>query len=81
LIEHADEVRDRAALYLHLLNLEEEKKPSVSDLVFGDGMVDVTALENYLNENKGALVGSETALQIDLSVLKHVEEKVQPAHK
>jgi len=73
LVEHADEVRDRAALYLHALNLEEEKKSNISDFVFGEQKVDVSALEAYLIANKSDLLKGETPVKIDMSTLKPVE--------
>ena len=75
LLEHTDEVRDRAALYLHALNLEEEKKPEVSELIFGENHIDVSALETFLMANKESLGNSDKPLQIDLSALKSEEPK------
>ena len=75
LLERADEVRDRAALYLHALDLEAEKRNSLTGLVLGEKQVDVTALENFINNNKTALINSDKALEIDLSSLKHEEVK------
>ena len=75
LLERADEVRDRAALYLHALDLEAEKRNSLTGLVLGEKQIDVTALENFINNNKTALINSGKALEIDLSSLKHEEVK------
>jgi len=81
LVEHADEVRDRAAIYLQIIDLESNKKSSMTDLAFGEGNVDITALENYLNENKEGLVSKDKALQIDLSQLKQEEQAKAPTTK
>ncbi len=73
-MEYADEVRDRAALYLHVLNLdsaaEGAQNPSIPALAFGESAIDVSALESYLNANKAELSGSGKPVQIDLSALK-----------
>jgi predicted transcriptional regulator len=73
LIEHADEVRDRAAIYLQIIDLESGKKSSMTDLAFGEGNINVSALENYLKENKDSILSNEKALQIDLTKLKQEE--------
>lgn len=75
LVERADEVRDRAALYLHTLNLDSEERNSLAELVFGEKRVDISALEAYLKNNKNALINSEQPLHIDLDSLK--SEKVE----
>lgn len=77
LIEQADEVRDRAALYLHTLNLDSAERKSLAGLVFGETNVNLSALENYLKSNKKKLVDSENPLEIDLGSLKadEIQEK------
>ena len=79
LIGQADEVRDRAALYLHTLDLEAEERNRLAELVFGERKVDFTALENYLKDNKKELVNSDRLLHIDLDLLKSEEvKKIKP---
>jgi len=75
LIEQADEVRDRAALYLHTLNLEAGERKPLAGLVFGEKKININALENYLKNNKKDLVNSDKPLQIDLDSLKAEEVK------
>ena len=67
MIEHADEVRDRAALFLHALDSPEQ---SVTDFVFGETSYDLTALEEYLTANKETLAKSDKVLSIDLGTMK-----------
>lgn len=77
LIEQADEVRDRAALYLRTLNLDAEERNAFSGLVFGEKKINITALEKYLRSNKKDLVNSDKPLQIDLDSLKIEEEDIK----
>ncbi len=81
LVEYADEVRDRAALYLHVLNLEDPQKSTVPALAFGEAAVDVTALENYLNSNKAQLMNGEKPIQIDLALVKSEAPKAPAAKR
>lgn len=75
LIEQADEVRDRAALYLHTLELQTEEKQSLSELVFGNKNIDFNALESYIKSNKQDLVSSQKPIRINLDSLKFEERK------
>eukprot|EP00826_Nyctotherus_ovalis_P049010 TRINITY_DN5850_c0_g2_i11.p1 TRINITY_DN5850_c0_g2~~TRINITY_DN5850_c0_g2_i11.p1 ORF type:complete len:500 (+),score=173.92 TRINITY_DN5850_c0_g2_i11:48-1502(+) len=81
LIEQADEVRDRAALYLHTLELKSQEKDSLSELVFGDKKIDFNALENYLKSNKQDLMSSEKPIHINLDSLKPEEHKESKSEK
>ena len=80
MVEHADEVRDRAAMYLHALNIEE--KSPIKELAFGDSSdLNITALESFLLSNKEQLISSDKALQIDLSSLKQEQVKTETMDK
>jgi coatomer protein complex subunit gamma len=81
LIEQADEVRDRAALYLHTLNLGAEERNSLAELVFGEKKININVLESYLKNNKKDLVSSDKPLQIDLDSLKAEEVKETKAER
>lgn len=63
-------MRDRAALYLHLYEIEEAKKAEMSNMIFGEDTIDVNALESFLNANKEQLINQDKPLTIDLSLIK-----------